>query len=73
MEVIHVGSHKSFGQKYTRNSISAEEKETRTRILDNRLEQFIEKNANARKIKPEIFNEKLLNGEYAYISTEKAR
>ncbi|WP_064616756.1 signal peptide peptidase SppA [Streptobacillus moniliformis] len=73
MEVIHVGSHKSFGQNYTRNSISAEEKETLTRILDKRLEQFIEKNANARKIKPEIFKEKLLKGEYAYISPEKAR
>ncbi|WP_158007919.1 signal peptide peptidase SppA [Streptobacillus ratti] len=73
MEVIHVGSHKSFGQNYKRNSISEEEKETITRILDKRLNLFIEKNANARKIKPEIFKEKLLNGEYAYISPEKAR
>ncbi len=73
MEVIHVGSHKSFGQNYTRNSISKEEKETLTRILDKRLDLFIQKNANSRKIKPEIFKEKLLNGEYAYISPEKAR
>ncbi|WP_073507626.1 signal peptide peptidase SppA [Streptobacillus notomytis] len=73
IEVIHVGSHKSFGQNYTRNSISKEEKETLTRILDKRLDLFIQKNANSRKIKPEIFKEKLLNGEYAYISPEKAR
>lgn len=73
IEVIHVGTHKSFGQNYTRNSISQEEKDTLTRILDKRLDMFIEKNANARKIKPEIFKEKLLNGEYAYISPEKAR
>lgn len=72
-EVIHVGTHKSFGQNYVRNSISEEEKETLTRILDKRLNNFIEKNSNARKINPETFKDKLLNGEYAYISPEKAR
>ncbi|CAM3061757.1 signal peptide peptidase SppA [Streptobacillus felis] len=72
-EVIHVGTHKSFGQNYVRNSISEEEKETLTRILDKRLNNFIEKNSNARKINSETFKDKLLNGEYAYISPEKAR
>ncbi|NYV27284.1 signal peptide peptidase SppA [Streptobacillus felis] len=72
-EVIHVGTHKSFGQNYVRNSISEEENETLTRILDKRLNNFIEKNSNARKINSETFKDKLLNGEYAYISPEKAR
>ena len=72
-EVIHVGSHKSYGEEYYRENISKEQKETLTRIYDKKLEQYISNISKARKIDKETVRNKLLNGEYALISPKTAR
>lgn len=72
-EVIHVGSHKSYGEEYYRENISKEQKETLTRIYDKKLEQYISNISKVRKIDKETVRNKLLNGEYALISPKTAR
>lgn len=72
-EVIHVGSHKSYGEEYYRENISKEQKETLTRIYDKKLEQYISNISKSRKIDEETVRNKLLNGEYALISPKTAR
>lgn len=72
-EVIHVGSHKSYGEEYYRENISKEQKETLTRIYDKKLEEYISNISKARKIDKETVRNKLLNGEYALISPKSAR
>ncbi len=72
-EVIHVGSHKSYGEEYYRENISEEQKETLTRIYDKKLEQYISNISKVRKIDENIVRNKLLNGEYALIGPKTAR
>lgn len=72
-EVIHVGSHKSYGEEYYRENISKEQRETLTRIYDKKLEQYISNISKSRKIDKETVRNKLLNGEYALISPKTAR
>lgn len=72
-EVIHVGSHKSYGEEYYRENISKEQKETLTRIYDKKLEEYISNISKVRKIDKETVRNKLLNGEYALISPKTAR
>lgn len=72
-EVIHVGSHKSYGEEYYRENISKEQKETLTRIYNKKLEQYISNISKSRKIDEETVRNKLLNGEYALISPKTAR
>lgn len=72
-EVIHVGSHKSYGEEYYRENISKEQRETLTRIYDKKLEEYISNISKARKIDKETVRNKLLNGEYALISPKTAR
>lgn len=72
-EVIHVGSHKSYGEEYYRENISKEQRETLTRIYDKKLEESISNISKARKIDKETVRNKLLNGEYALISPKTAR
>lgn len=72
-EVIHVGSHKSYGEEYYRENISKEQKETLTRIYDKKLEEYISNISKVRKINKETVRNKLLNGEYALISPKTAR
>lgn len=72
-EVIHVGSHKSYGEEYYRENISKEQRETLTRIYDKKLEEYISNISKARKIDQETVRNKLLNGEYALISPKTAR
>lgn len=72
-EVIHVGSHKSYGEEYYRENISKEQRETLTRIYDKKLEQYISNISKVRKIDKETVRNKLLNGEYALISPKTAR
>ena len=72
-EVIHVGSHKSYGEEYYRENISKEQKETLTRIYDKKLEEYISNISKVRKIDKETVKNKLLNGEYALISPKTAR
>ena len=72
-EVIHVGSHKSYGEEYYRENISKEQKETLTRIYDKNLEEYISNISKVRKIDKETVRNKLLNGEYALISPKTAR
>lgn len=72
-EVIHVGSHKSYGEEYYRENISVEQKETLTRIYDKKLEQYISNISKVRKIDENTVRNKLLNGEYALIGPKTAR
>ena len=72
-EVIHVGSHKSYGEEYYRENISEEQKETITRIYDKKLEQYISNISKVRKIDENTVRNKLLNGEYALIGSKTAR
>ena len=72
-EVIHVGSHKSYGEEYYRENISKEQKETLIRIYDKKLEEYISNISKVRKIDKETVRNKLLNGEYALISPKTAR
>ena len=72
-EVIHVGSHKSYGEEYYRENISEEQKETLTRIYDKKLEQYISNISKVRKIDKNTVRNKLLNGEYALIGPKTAR
>ena len=72
-EVIHVGSHKSYGEEYYRENISKEQKETLTKIYDKKLEEYISNISKVRKIDKETVRNKLLNGEYALISPKTAR
>lgn len=72
-EVIHVGSHKSYGEEYYRENISEEQKETLTRIYDKKLEQYISNISKVRKINENTVRNKLLNGEYALIGPKTAR
>lgn len=72
-EVIHVGSHKSYGEEYYRENISKEQRETLTRIYDKKLEEYISNISKVRKIDEETVRNKLLNGEYALISPKTAR
>lgn len=73
MEVLHIGSHKSFGETYSKETMSNEKRETTKRILDYRLNTFISEIAENRKINRDIVENKLLNGEYTLISPDKAR
>lgn len=73
MEVIHIGTHKSYGENYYRDSMSQEQKDTITRIYDKRLNDFVEKVSTSRKIDKNTFINKLLNGEYVFLSPEKSR
>lgn len=73
MEVIHIGSHKSFGENYYRNEMSDETKETYTRIFDTRLNSFIDEIAKQRKLDKNTVEYKLLNGNYAYLTPNEAR
>ena len=72
-EVIHVGSHKSYGEEYYRENISKEQEETFTRMYDKKLEEYISNISKVRKIDKETVRNKLLNGEYALISPKTAR
>ena len=72
-EVIHVGSHKSYGEEYYRENISKEQRETLTRIYDKKLEQYISNISKVRKIDENTVRNKLLNGEYALIGPKTAR
>lgn len=72
-EVIHVGSHKSYGEEYYRENISKEQKETLIRIYDKKLEEYISNISKVRKIDENTVRNKLLNGEYALISPKTAR
>ena len=72
-EVIHVGSHKSYGEEYYRENISPEQKETLTRMYDKKLDNYISNISKVRKIDENTVKNKLLNGEYALISPKTAR
>lgn len=73
MEVIHIGDYKSFGEEYRESKISEELKSTITRINDIRLDEFIKNISENRKLNFEKTKEKLLNGDFAYISPKLAR
>lgn len=73
VEVLHIGSHKSYGEEYSRNSMSLENKESLERVYDIRLENYISRISKNRKLNQDIVKEKLLDGKYAYIDSGEAR
>lgn len=66
-EVIHIGSHKSFGEEYYQNKLSKESKQDKQRILDNRLNSFINTISKNLDFNKEIFEKELLNGTLASV------
>lgn len=71
-EVIHIGSHKSFGEEYYSDKLSEESKFDKQRVLDNRLNVFIENISKNRDIDKEKLKNSILSGEYSSISAYDA-
>ena len=73
MKVIHIGDFKSYGETYTRTSISEELKGELTRILDRRFNIFTDNISKARKIDKNKLSADILNGDNSFLTPFKAR
>ena len=73
IRVIHIGDFKSYGENYTRTSISDELKGELTRILDRRLNIFTENIAKARKIDKNKLSADIINGDGSFLTPFNAR
>ena len=73
MKVIHIGDFKSYGETYTRTSISEELKGELTRILDRRFNIFTDNISKARKIDKNKLSTDILNGDNSFLTPFKAR
>ena len=73
IKVIHIGDFKSYGETYTRTSISDELKSELTRILDRRLNIFAENISKTRKIDKNKLSADILNGDDSFLTPFNAR
>ncbi len=73
MEIVRIGSHKSYGENYTSNQMSPELKADLTRIFEDRYNNFITTIAKARKINKDILNTDIENGNTVNMSPFTAR
>ena len=73
IRVIHIGDFKSYGENYTRTSISDELKGELTRILDRRLNIFTENISKARKIDKNKLSADIINGNSSFLTPFSAR
>ena len=73
IKVIHIGDFKSYGENYTRTSISDELKGELTRILDRRLNIFTENISKARKVEKNKLSADILNGDDSFLTPFNAR
>ncbi len=62
--VIHVGDYKSYGENYVRETMSQEYRSNIVRMLDKVYENFIEEVTNKRGISKDLFNERVLAGDF---------
>ncbi len=73
IKVIHIGDFKSYGENYTRTSISDELKGELTRIFDRRLDIFTENISKARKIDKNKLSVDVMNGDSSFLTPFNAR
>ena len=73
IKVIHIGDFKSYGENYTRTSISDELKGELTRIFDRRLDIFTENISKARKIDENKLSVDVMNGDSSFLTPFNAR
>ena len=73
IKVIHIGDFKSYGETYTRTSISDGLKTELTRILDRRLNIFTENISKTRKIDKNKLSADILNGDSSFLTPFNAR
>ena len=73
IKVIHIGDFKSYGENYTRTSISDELKGELTRIFDRRLDIFTENISKARKIDKNKLSADVMNGDSSFLTPFNAR
>ena len=73
IKVIHIGDFKSYGENYTRTSISDELKDELTRIFDRRLNIFTENISKTRKIDKNKLSADIINGDSSFLTPFNAR
>ena len=70
MNVIHVGDYKSAGESYERTEMSKEFKENTERIYNKVYNNFVETISQNRKLDKNIFNERILSGDFVLADPE---
>lgn len=70
MNVIHVGDYKSAGETYERTEMSKEFKENTERIYNKVYNNFVETISQNRKLDKNIFNERILSGDFVLADPE---
>lgn len=64
--VIHVGDYKSYGENFTKNTMSKEYKENIVRLNDKIYSNFINKISDRRKVNRELIDSKVLAGDFVF-------
>lgn len=64
--VIHVGDYKSYGENFTKNTMSKEYRENIVRLNDKIYSNFINKISDRRKINRELIDSKVLAGDFVF-------
>lgn len=72
-QVIHIGDFKSYGENFVKNKMSTEFRENYTRLLDASLNDFLDKVSYRRKIGKDLFEDKLLKGNYLMMDSKSAK
>lgn len=73
MEIVRIGSHKSYGENYISNQMSPELKADLTRIFENRYNNFVSNIVKTRKINRDSINSDIVNGNTVNMSPFTAR
>lgn len=64
--VIHVGNYKSYGENFTKNTMSKEYRENIVRLNDKIYSNFINKISDRRKVNRELIGSKVLAGDFVF-------
>lgn len=64
--VIHVGDYKSYGENFTKNTMSKEYRENIVRLNDKIYSNFINKISDRRKVNRELIGSKVLAGDFVF-------
>ena len=73
MEVVRIGSYKSYGEEYIGNDMTPELRSELTRILENRYNKFITDVAKNRKVDKNALNNDIVNGNITNLTPFSAR
>ena len=73
MEVVRIGSYKSYGEEYIGNDMTPELRSELTRILENRYNKFITDVAKNRKVDKNALNNDIVNGNITNLTPFLAR